>query len=850
MTTAAIYARVSSARQKEEQTIASQTAALRAHADAIGFQVPPEWVFEDEGYSGATLIRPALERLRDLAAEIEIPVVLCYTPDRLARRYVYQTLLIEEFARVGTEVRFLKGRKSETPEDELLLQFQGMIAEYERAQIAERTRRGKVHRARAGSPAVLCGAPYGYRYVRRSEEADARYEIVEPEATVVRELFRRYVEDQDSIAGLVRWLSTQGIPTATGKSRWDRSTLWGMLRNPAYCGRAAFGKTRTTSDRPKVTRPVRRRGVRVSGNFVTRDCARDEWVEIPVSPIVSEEVFELAARRLEDNKRFASRRTKEPSLLQGLVACHGCGYSYYRVSTRTRKRKLYYYRCLGSDDYRYEQGRVCDNPPVRQDYLDELVWNHVTALMADPELIRAELDRRLHELQATSPIAAQNAQLERELRRTERAIHRLVEAYQEELITLDELRRRTPELRKKAAALRAQLKALEAQALDRETYLQLAENLEGFLVRLRSAAESSSIAERQRVLRLLVKEVLVGPERVVIRHSIPSPRGDPGPGYRLCRRSHHSALGNPSLPRGSQDQPQQMQHLAVTYSPRNLPQQDVVSDGVEVGAKVEINDVRVALQYRLGSPFDRLMRCLLRPVAKRPRLKVSLEDRFQDQLEGSLDHPVTNGGNRKIANSSALLRYSHLAYPQRTVRTPDKLLAELFHELIHSLCLDCLERHPVNPWSAVVLLGQPVSRKKRLALADVPVQPPEAPRRFSLRLDVYPSSQILQTYGCLCHLTPASPIDEEFTCSRAPWLHGRYPASKLLQTQPPPSRLRPTSRELRLYDLPCSTDFSMGRGRLLQLLSASLSPCCPYHPAGATRRLSQLAARHDAFARH
>jgi len=538
MATAAIYARVSSTRQKEEQTIASQTAALRAYAADHALEIPPDWVFEDEGYSGATLIRPALERLRDLAAEIEIPVVLCYAPDRLARRYVYQSLLIEEFARAGTEVQFLKARKAETPEDELLLQFQGMIAEYERAQIAERTRRGKLHRARSGSPAVLSGAPYGYRYLPKSEDADARYEIVEPEAAVVRELFRCYVEEQESIGGLVRWLGAQGIPTATGKARWDRSTVWALLRNPAYCGRAAFGKTRQTDERPKITRPVRRRGARVSTHFVSRDCPPDEWISIAVPPLVSEEVFELAARRLEDNKRFASRRTKEPSLLQGLVACQSCGYSYYRTSTRTRKRRLYYYRCLGSDDYRYEQGRVCSNPPVRQDYLDELVWNHVSGLLADPELIRAELDRRLQEMRSASPITAQKAQLDRELRRTERAIHRLVEAYQEELISLEDLRRRMPELRKKANTLRAQHDALEAQSVDREIYLQLAENLEGFLARLRSAVQSSSVPDRQRVLRLLVREVLVGPERVVIRHSIPSSRGDPGPGYRLRGRSH------------------------------------------------------------------------------------------------------------------------------------------------------------------------------------------------------------------------------------------------------------------------------------------------------------------------
>jgi len=548
MMTAAIYARVSSARQKEQQTIASQTAALRAHAAQTGLEVVPAWVFEDEGYSGATLIRPGLERLRDLAAEIELPVVLCYAPDRLARRYAYQVLLIEEFARVGTELRFLKGRQSETPEDELLLQFQGMIAEYERAQIAERTRRGKRHRARCGSPAVLSGAPYGYRYVRKSEDTEARYDIFDREACVVRELFRRYVEDNEPIAGLVRYLGDQGIPTATGKSRWDRSTLWGMLRNPAYCGRAAFGKTQRQEARAKMTRPVRRRGKRmpVTGH-VTRDLPASEWVEIPVPPIVSEEVFELATRRLRDNQRFASRHTKVASLLQGLVACAACGYSYYRTSTRTKRRTLYYYRCLGSDDYRYEHGRLCASRPVRQDYLDELVWGHVMKLLADPGLIRDEIDRRVRELQAGDPVTARKSGLEREFSRCSRAVSRLVEAYQEELLSLEELRERIPELRRKQATLRAQLDALEVKSLDRQTYVALAENLEDFLLRLRDSAETASMEERQRVIRLLVKEVLMDPERIVIRHSIPTRSLDPGGSYPLCGRSHHTALRCPPV---------------------------------------------------------------------------------------------------------------------------------------------------------------------------------------------------------------------------------------------------------------------------------------------------------------
>ncbi|MGH9030125.1 MAG: recombinase family protein, partial [Acidimicrobiales bacterium] len=260
MTTAAIYARVSSTRQREEQTIASQTVALREAAERSGLELPSDWVFEDEGHSGATLVRPALERLRDLAAQVPVDVVLCYSPDRLARRYAYQALLIDEFARCGTEVRFVKGPRGETPEDELLLQFQGMIAEYERAQIAERTRRGKVHRARAGTVNVLGGAPFGYRYVRRTDAAEARYELVEEEAAVVRAMFRRYVEDNLSIADLARWLSTEGIATSTGKARWDRSTIWGMLRNPAYAGRAGYLKTGRVEGTPARNRTARRQG--------------------------------------------------------------------------------------------------------------------------------------------------------------------------------------------------------------------------------------------------------------------------------------------------------------------------------------------------------------------------------------------------------------------------------------------------------------------------------------------------------------------------------------------------------------------------------------------------------------
>lgn len=540
MTTAAIYARVSGARQKEEQTIGSQIVECRQAAESWGFEVPSEWVFTDEGFTGASLVRPALERLRDMAAQVPVDVVICYSPDRLARKLAYQTLLMDEFNKVGSEIRFVKARKVETPEDEMLLQFQGMMAEYERALIIERTRRGKAFRARSGMVNVLGGAPYGFRYIRRTELCEARYEIVDEEAQIVREVFRRYTE-QASIGELARWLTAEGIPTRTGKDRWDRSVIWAMLRNPAYAGRAAFLKTGTSDRHPAINRQGRLQGRSISRHHAKFERPKEEWITIAVPAIITEDTFELAERRLADNRRFAARNSKEPSLLMGLAACQGCGYAYYRTSTRTAKRKIYYYRCLGSDDYRYPGGRVCDNKPVRADYLDDLVWGQVSALLADPALVQGELDRRLTEMRAANPATSERARLERDLTRATKAIERLVQAYQEELLTLDELRARMPDLRAKQASLKASLDSLDAQLLDQDSYLKLAENLEDFLARLRETTETATVEDRQKVLRSVVKEVLIGSERIVVRHSIPV-RGHPflSPSYPLRWGSHQS----------------------------------------------------------------------------------------------------------------------------------------------------------------------------------------------------------------------------------------------------------------------------------------------------------------------
>ena len=668
MKSAAIYARVSSDKQKEENTIASQTAALVAFAREQEFEVPREWVFEDDGYSGASLLRPGLERVRDLAAEGLIQAVLVYAPDRLSRRYAHQILLIEELARAGVETLFVRAPRGSTPEDELLVQFQGMIAEYERAQILERSRRGKRHRARQGEVSVLSGAPFGYRFIRKTDHSAAYYQIDEEQARVVRRIFELYSIQGLSIGAVARRLNEQAIPTCKQRGRWERSTVWGMLRNPAYKGQACFGKT-TLAPRQRITRPIRMRGGIAPRNSASHERPREDWITIAVPPIVSEETFALAQARLAANKIHAPRRTVTPSAVQGLVSCAKCGYALYRTSTRSSARTIYYYRCLGSDAWRRLSGSVCSNRPVRQDLLDQIVWTEVVRLLEEPQLIQSEIERRLAAAREADPAKRREETLRRELVRIRKSTDRLLTAYQEGLLSLEELRERMPNLRRREQAGNAELQAIVDQSVNRATYLRLAETLTTFLARLRSSANALDVSERQRVLRLLVKEILVGDDKIIIRHCIPLPIGSgdgssggsvntgvpSSEGYLLRSGSDDPALRDAASTVGFQHDLQQAHHVVVIHSLRHLGQQPVMPDIVKITAQVDIDNACLVLNDCSGHSVDRFMSCPLGTISKRARLEVSLKDRLQYELERTLHHPITNRRNRKDADFAAIL---------------------------------------------------------------------------------------------------------------------------------------------------------------------------------------------------
>jgi site-specific DNA recombinase len=518
----AIYARVSSEQQAEAGTINSQVEALRERVQADGLLLEKECCFIDEGYTGATLLRPALERLRDLAATGALDRLYVHSPDRLARKYAYQVLLVDELKRCGVELIFLNHNLGRTPEEDLLLQVQGMVAEYERAKILERSRRGKLHAARRGVVNVLSGAPYGYRYVNCQEGGgEARYEIVFEEARTVRQIYQWIGSERLSIGEVCRRLKAQGVPSARGKNYWDRASVWGLLKNPAYKGTAAFGKTRI-GERNLRLRAQRGQAEQPKRAYSVHDVPREQWLYIAVPPLVEERLFETVQEQLEENRKRSRQRARGARyLLQGLLACKCCGYAYYGKpitlsAAKGHKREYAYYRCTGSDAYRFGGERVCHNPQVRTDLLEAAVWNDVHALLQNPQRLEEEYHRRLK----NKKTVGEGEQLHSITNKLKRNIARLVDAYGDGLLEKSEFEPRIVRARERLAKLEAEMKAQAAYETQQRDLKLVVGRMQEFADKVKVGLQDCDWSTRREIIRALVKRIEVDKENVRVVYRI------------------------------------------------------------------------------------------------------------------------------------------------------------------------------------------------------------------------------------------------------------------------------------------------------------------------------------------
>jgi site-specific DNA recombinase len=512
---AAIYARVSTDRQNRDQTIDGQLAALRQWVQANGHALRPEHVFTDDGYSGSRLDRPALDRLRDAVREGEIDLVAVLCPDRLARKYAYQVLLLEEFRKAGCEVAFVQRPISADPHDQLLLQIQGAIAEYERAVLGERFRRGKLQEARAGHW-IAGRAPYGYRYVPNRDGVPGHLVVDEDEANVVRQLYRWLIDERMTVRQILKRLAAGPIRPRSGKRLWSASVVHRILSDPTYTGTAYAN--RYTFAPPR--RP-RSRGPRAGENTCRRPRPQEEWIPIPVPAVIDEPTRRQALAQLERNAALSFRHnTCHRYLLRCLLTCRTCGLAMFGVTYRatTRQPRRQYYRCHGKDCVVRDRDRPCPQRPTKVEELDAAVWEHVTRLLNDPGVLLAQFESQ------AAPAADDQADERRwdaQLRRLDREEQRLLDAYQAEALALDELKERRRQIDGRRQMLTAQRDQQARLREGRQTARNTWRDVSAFCERVRSRLTEATPDERQQILQLLIERVIVGEDTLEIRHVIP-----------------------------------------------------------------------------------------------------------------------------------------------------------------------------------------------------------------------------------------------------------------------------------------------------------------------------------------
>jgi len=506
-----IYARVSSERQEKEHTIGSQLEALRNYAAHHGMEIVQE--FSDEGYSGARLDRPALDRMRDLAERRGFDVLLTHCADRLARKFVLQALILEEMERFGVKTIFLEGGAADDPLSKLTHQITGAVAEFERAKIVERNRRGKLYRARCGE-VINWRAPFGYVRIPRRDGVAPHVEIDEIKAVVVRRIFNLYAKQGWTVRQIAKQLTLEGTLAPGGGREWNFYTVDRILHNEAYIGTLYYNRHNCAAmegthgqKRPSCQRTLR---------------PREEWIPISIPPIIDLETFHQAGIRVKDNQRFSPRNLQEDAyLLRRLVRCGHCGLSCRVSSNKANPNCSHYYVCPGTKNPFLIEKR-CSQRCIGADALDELVWKEVSTRLQDPDLVlEAYRECRIHRKDGEEAgVSEQGQKLATQIKLANTEMARLLDAYQAGAIELPELQKRRRLVDAKLDTLHREKALLEKMAREQKQEGEIQRDLEVFRALVADRAQHSSFEDKQKLMRMVLDKVVVKDWRVDVHYNI------------------------------------------------------------------------------------------------------------------------------------------------------------------------------------------------------------------------------------------------------------------------------------------------------------------------------------------
>jgi site-specific DNA recombinase len=533
----ALYARVSTQRQAQADGVAQQLDRLQGHALAQGWTVAEEDIFRDDGYSGASLKRPGLERLRDCASLRALDRVLITAPDRLARHYVHQVLLLEEITATGCQIEFLDRPMSQDPHDQLLLQIRGAVAEYERSLIAERMRRGRLRKLQAGLLLPWTRPPYGFRVdpERPRDPAGVRQDAAE--AAVVATLFALYAEERCSLFGLTRKLQRDAIMPPRAGRRWNMTTVRQILTNPVYTGQVYAGRIQEQhgTGATATTRRLRR---------------REDWIAVASVPaVVTQEQFDRVQDKLAQNQQFARRNnTAHPYLLRALVGCGVCGLS---CTGRCSSPGYRYYQCRGKlMALHSHRDTICPARHIPAGQLDALVWDDLCQVLTHPETLRLALERAHGGHWLPQELQGRRETLRRGQAGLQRQVERLTEAYLAGVVRLEEYQRRRRDLEQREQALAGQERQLEAQADRRAEIARLGLSMAEFCRRVSQGLAQASWEQRRQLIEWLVARVVVTDGEVEIRYVIPTSSASEAARFCHLRSDYRDRARHPEVRNG------------------------------------------------------------------------------------------------------------------------------------------------------------------------------------------------------------------------------------------------------------------------------------------------------------
>lgn len=516
----AAYGRVSTSNQENEGTIETQLSAVRDFALKSGYTIVKEYL--DNGWSGDTLARPELDKLREDARKKMWEAVLIYDPDRLARRYSYQELVMDELKEAGISVLFVTVPEAKNDGDKIMYGMRGLFAQYERMKIAERFRLGKVRKARENH-IITTEAPYGYTFIlKKGKRGDSDfhqgyYVINEQEAEVVKKLFSWVANDALTLRGIVRRLQELDIkPRKSKRGVWNTSTLSTLLRNKTFIGEAHYGASYAVVP----INPLKTGGYKKNKKTSRRIKPETEWIKIDCPKLIDKELFERVQQQLKSNFDLSWKNKKNDYLLAGKLWCT-CGCR--RTGEGPMHGKHLYYRCTDRVKSFPLPPNCKEGKSLNARVADELVWDKISQLMCSPELLAKQVERwfETRSSKAQQP-AIDIESTQKNISKLKDQEDRYTKAYGGGVISVEQLKEYVTPLRDKISILQNQIEKAKIENIKTgELELPKQQEIEHFTKKATESLIDLNFMEKQAIVRNVVDKIVGNQKELQIYGYIP-----------------------------------------------------------------------------------------------------------------------------------------------------------------------------------------------------------------------------------------------------------------------------------------------------------------------------------------